>query len=47
MDEGINLNLKKVPQNAKSIILLAKFNNVSKYMDEQINKNVKYASYGM
>jgi hypothetical protein len=33
MDEGIVLNLKNIPDNAKSIILLAKFNNVSKYND--------------
>ena len=33
MDEGININLKEIPAKAKSIILLTKFNNVSKYND--------------
>jgi len=47
MDEGIRLNLKKVPDNTKSIILLTKFNNVAKYNDEQENKKIKYASYGI
>jgi hypothetical protein len=47
MDEGLVLNLKKIPENAKSIILLAKYDNVAKYNDENENKKVKYASYGL
>ena len=47
MDYGININLKEIPSKAKSIILLTKFNNVSKYAEEQSNKIVKYASYGL
>ncbi len=47
MDEGIVLNLKNIPENAKSIILLAKFNTVGKYNEEQESKKVKYASYGL
>ncbi len=35
MDEGIVLNLKNLPENAKSVILLTKFNNVGKYNEEQ------------
>jgi hypothetical protein len=35
MDEGIVLNLKNMPDNAKSVILLTKFNNVGKYNEEQ------------
>jgi hypothetical protein len=31
MDEGVVLNLKNVPDNAKSVILVARFNNVAKY----------------
>ena len=46
MDECVVLNLKNLPENAKSVILLAKFNNVGKYNEEQENKKVKYASYG-
>lgn len=34
MDEGIIFNLKRVPENTKSIILFTKFNNVNKYTEE-------------
>lgn len=47
MDEGILLNLKSIPENVKSVILLTKFNNVNKYNDEGENKKVKQASYGL
>ena len=47
MDEGLILNLKKLPENTRSIILLAKYDNVAKYNDENENKKVKYASYGL
>ena len=35
MDEGIVLNLKNLPENAKSVILLTRFNNVGKFNEEQ------------
>jgi len=35
MDEGIMLNLKNVPENAKSVVLLARFNHAGKYNEEQ------------
>lgn len=47
MDEGIQINLKCIPDNVKSVVLLTKFNNVNKYNDEGENKKVKHASYGL
>lgn len=46
MDEGITINLAKVPENIKSIIVLNRFNEAQRFRAEAEAKKVKYASYG-
>ena len=46
MDEGITINLAKVPENIKSIVVLTKFNEAQRFKAEAFAKKVKYASYG-
>jgi hypothetical protein len=46
MDEGITVNLAKVPENIKSIVVLSRFNDAQRFRNEIESKRVKYASYG-
>ncbi len=46
MDEGITINLAKVPENIKCILVLTKFNEAQRFKNEGMAKKVKYASYG-
>ena len=47
MDEGLAINLAKVPENIKAILLLARFENAQRLRGEGEGKKVKHASYGM
>jgi hypothetical protein len=47
MDEGLAINLAKVPENIKGILLLARFENAERLRGEGEGKKVKHASYGM
>ena len=47
MDEGIVINLEKVPEKAKLIILMNKVPEVQKFKVETQMKKIKSASYGI
>jgi hypothetical protein len=45
MDEGLTLNLAKVPENIRAILVLGRFNDAHRLRGEE-GKRAKYASYG-
>ena len=47
MDEGIAIDLSKVPDKVKCIVLLVKVSNVEKFKVETELNRIKHASYGV
>lgn len=47
MDEGLVINLAKIPQKVKSIVLLSKFNDAQRFRAEAEAKKIKYSTYGI
>ncbi len=47
MDEGLAINLAKVPDSIKAILLLARFENAQRFRGELEGKRVRHASYGV
>ena len=47
MDEGLVINLAKIPQKVKSIVLLSKFDDVQRFRAEAEAKKIKYSTYGL
>lgn len=47
MDEGITVNLSKVPEKVKCIVFIAKISEVQKLKGENQLKKFKHAAYGV
>lgn len=47
MDDGIVINLAKVPEKAKCIVVLARVSEVQRFKVETEIKNIKHAAYGV
>lgn len=47
MDEGIVINLAKIPDNIKTVLLISRFTDIQKLRVESEAKKAKYAAYGM
>ena len=47
MDEGISINLEKIPEKVKCVILLTKVNEVQRFKVETELKKIKSSAYGI
>jgi hypothetical protein len=47
MDDGIVINLAKVPEKIKCIVLVSRITDVQRFRGEGEAKKIKYASYGV